>query len=424
MLVRFSIENYLSFKNLVVLDMQAGTIKEHSQHVYTPFFERNVKLLKGAAIYGANSMGKSNLIKAFSFMRALVLNSSKESNTGVKIDVEPFLLSTTTEFKPSMFEVVFYLNDYRYKYGFTVSKLRVESEWLAITVKNKEESIFLRHGSDFNIEKKFKNELKTQLDLLTKFTRDNSLFISILSQFNIDIGKAIINWFDSTLVALDTEHSYLFQTSANLFKDIKYRQLLNDIIQHSGLGIESIEERLSSSAERTGLDRNMLNAIFKREIENLTIKARHIKYDENNKPVDNVYFDMIQQESLGTQKYFALLGPILIALHEKRVFFVDELDSRLHPLLFEIIVDFFNSNKYNASGAQIIFTAHDTNLLKKNLRRDQMIFVNKDEYGVTSLASLYHLKPHTRNDASFEKDYLKGLYGAIPSIQTQQLRLF
>jgi uncharacterized protein len=246
----------------------------------------------------------------------------------------------------------------------------------------------------------------------------------VLSQFNIDLGKAITNWFANSFVALDTDQDSLFQITANLFKDIKYRQLLNDIIHHSGLGIESIEERISSSSERRGLDKTMVQALFKKEIENLTIKTRHIKYDEHNNPVGEVFFDMMNQESLGTLKYFGLLGPILVSLHEKRVFFIDELDSRLHPLLFEIIVSFFNSEKYNSGGAQLIFTAHDTNLLKKHLRRDQMVFVNKNEFGVTSMGSLYQLKPEVRNDASFEKDYLKGLYGAIPSIRAQQLRLF
>jgi uncharacterized protein len=424
MLVRFSIENFLSFKNKVILDMQAGTIKEHSEHVYSPFFERNTRLLKSAAIMGANSNGKSNLIKGFSFMKNFVMNSSKESHIGTKIPIEPFLLCTATETKPSFFEVVFFLGDLRYKYGFTVTSDFVESEWLAVMAKNKEESIFIRHKADFSIEKKFKGELKSQLEILTKFTRDNCLFISVLSQFNVEIGKLISTWFGNSIVALDTDQESLFQTSANLFKDIKYRQLLNDIIRHSGLGIEGIEEKLSLTITKHGYNRALLETLFKREIESLTIKTKHIKYDENNNPVDTVYLDMLQHESSGTQKYFGLLGPILVALHERRVFFIDELSSRLHTLLFEIIVKFFNSEKYNAGGAQLIFTTHDTNILRNHLRRDQMILVSKDDYGATSIGSLYQLKPQVRNDASFEKDYLKGLYGAIPSIQAQQLRLF
>lgn len=424
MLVRFAVENFLSFKGRVTLNLSAGVIKEHPQNVYTPYFDKSARLLKTAAIMGSNSNGKSNLIKGFSFMKNFVVNSSKESNVGSKIPVEPFLLCTTTEAMPSLFEAVFFLGDLRYKYGFTVTSDYVESEWLIVLNKNKEQSIFIRHRSDFSIEKKFRSELKNQLDLLTKFTRENSLFISVLSQFNVEIGKSVTTWFSGSIVALDTDQESLFQTSANLFKDAKYRQLLNDIIKHSGLGIEGIEERLNNAASKFGYNKTLLETLFKKEIESLAIKTKHTKYDENNNPVGAIYLDMIQHESSGTQKYFSLLGPILVALHERRVFFIDELSSRLHTLLFDIIVKFFNSEIYNAGGAQLIFTTHDTNILKSNLRRDQMLLVNKDEFGATSISSLYESKPQVRNDASFEKDYLKGLYGAIPSIEATQLKLF
>lgn len=132
---------------------------------------------------------------------------------------------------------------------------------------------------------------------------------------------------------------------------------------------------------------------------------------------------MIEHESLGTQKYFGLFGPILLALTEKRILFIDEIDARLHPLLLENIISFFNSKKYNPNGAQIIFTSHSTLPLKKLLRRDQMVFVDKDDFGVSTIDNLYNKAPDVRNDASFDKDYLLGKYGSIPRINIQ-LNLF
>ena len=93
---------------------------------------------------------------------------------------------------------------------------------------------------------------------------------------------------------------------------------------------------------------------------------------------------------------------------------IDEFDARLHPNLTKKIVQIFNSIRTNPKGAQLIFVTHDSNLLNANvLRRDQICFVDKDKLGVSSLRTLVEFKG-VRNDASFEKAYLNGEYGAVP----------
>lgn len=95
---------------------------------------------------------------------------------------------------------------------------------------------------------------------------------------------------------------------------------------------------------------------------------------------------------------------------------LDELDARLHPLISLAIVKLFNSSETNPNNAQLIFMTHDTNLLTNKLfRRDQIWFTEKNRYGATDLYSLAEYK--VRNDASFESDYIKGRYGAIPYIK-------
>ena len=108
-----------------------------------------------------------------------------------------------------------------------------------------------------------------------------------------------------------------------------------------------------------------------------------------------------------------------MSLTQKRILWIDEIDSRLHPILLENIISLFNSKKYNPNGAQVLFTSHNTLPLKKLLRRDQMVFVEKDSLGVSTLQSLYSKAPKIRSDASFDKDYLLGKYGAIPRINIQ-----
>jgi hypothetical protein len=62
---------------------------------------------------------------------------------------------------------------------------------------------------------------------------------------------------------------------------------------------------------------------------------------------------------------------------------------------------------------------HNSFLLKKSMRRDQIILFEKDQYGSTSFQSLHQKNPKVRNDASIEKDYLEGKYSAIPRIGGQ-----
>lgn len=422
MLLKFSVENFLSFKRRATLDFQSGAIKEKMDNVFSPFLFDGPLLLKSIGIYGKNSSGKSNIVKAFSFMRDFVINSSKESQALESIPVYPYRLSTDTEHKPCVFESIFFLDDIKYRYGFSVNTKQIESEWLFATIKRKESNIFIRSDKEFHFEKKFNFELKGRVELLQEITRPNSLFISVLSQFNIPLGLSISNWFNEILIAHDSDHLALIDFSAKLMSDAYYNGKLNEIIQKSDMGIDSIEQRIKEIVTKKNYSSEFVSAIFSDD-KDYSVRTKHTKFDQENKPSQKVIFEMIENESLGTQKYFGLFGLILLALTKKRILWIDEVDARLHPILLDNIVSFFNSKKFNPNGAQIVFTAHSTLPLKKLLRRDQMFFVEKDEYGCSSIDSLYYKAPKVRNDASFDKDYLTGKYGAIPRINTQ-LNLF
>ena len=73
-----------------------------------------------------------------------------------------------------------------------------------------------------------------------------------------------------------------------------------------------------------------------------------------------------------------------------------------------------NSKKTNTHHAQLIFATHNTLIMnKKMLRRDQIYLIEKDKYGESELYSLLDYKK-IRSDASYDKDYLLGKYGAVP----------
>ncbi len=143
------------------------------------------------------------------------------------------------------------------------------------------------------------------------------------------------------------------------------------------------------------------------------VQTAHIKYNESNQVVGSVMFSMKEAESSGTQKFFALAGPILNVLENGSVFVVDELDAKMHPNLVSAIVKLFHSATTNPKNAQLIFNTHDTNLLESdNFRRDQVWFTEKDRYGAATLYSLADFK--VRRNENFETNYIQGKYGAIP----------
>jgi uncharacterized protein len=427
MLIEFSIGNFRSFRDKVTFSMVAAALKSKDpqvddNNVFT--LEGQPALLTSAAIYGANASGKSNLIKAIGFMRNFVLNSTKETQAVGAIGAEPFALNTETEGKPSHFEMVFIADGTRYRYGFEATSERVVSEWLFYVPKKIESRLFERTQDEFHLSGVFKEGRNIQ-----EKTRSNTLFLSAVAQWNGEIAQRIVTWFRRLGIASGLEDTGMrFHTMQNLAEG-EYQDQIIDLIRSLDFAIENVTIEKKSASE--SLPQNMsekTKETFRLLTENqesmrMGIYTAHRRFDADGNRVDLVKFDMDKQESDGTQKLFALAGAIVRALQEGRVLIVDELDARLHPLMTCGLVKLFNSRETNPRHAQLIFTTHDTNLLDKELfRRDQIWFTEKDRQGATDLYSLAEFKIKTasqskstvRNDASFEKDYIAGRYGAIP----------
>lgn len=129
MLLQFKFRNFRSFKDITALSMVASKDKEfQNSHVFQLSDKMNV--LRSAAIYGANASGKSNLIEAIYFMKNFVLTSSQTVSSEEKINVEPFLLDDKSDKEPSTFEVIFILENDRFRYGFQLDSEKVVNEWL------------------------------------------------------------------------------------------------------------------------------------------------------------------------------------------------------------------------------------------------------------------------------------------------------
>ncbi len=420
MLIEFSVGNFRSFKDRVTLSMVAANLVSKDKALdaeNTIPVDDNLTLLTSAAIYGANASGKSNLVKAVSFMRDFVLNSSRETQIEDPIKVEVFRLSTETEDQPSFFEVVFLLKGTKYRYGFEVTTQRVVAEWLFWVPKVKEARLFERQLDDIKLGTGFKEGKGIE-----ERTRSNALFLSVVAQFNGDISKHILFWFTRINVNLGIDVTRDMGEALWRLQAIYARENVLRFIEDLDIGINSLHpERVlqHSPSGREFSELQEAKEAVEQSLGTLTeirrIKTLHPKYDSDGNVVGSEWFDLTAHESAGTQRLFSVALPIMDTLKNGFILLVDELDARLHPLITCALIGLFNSKQRNPNGAQLVFTTHDTNLLSnQRFRRDQIWFTEKDRFGASHLYSLAEFK--VRNDASYEKDYIQGRYGAIPFI--------
>jgi AAA15 family ATPase/GTPase len=402
MLLEFTVGNFLSFKDKKTFSLEAGGIKT----VLPDNVVQNgkYKVLRSAAIYGANSSGKSNFVKALDFMVNTVKNSSK-LNSIDKLGAKPFLLNTETENQPCYFEILFTEGDSRYRYGFELDNDKIHSEWLFILDANskKEVPYFVREVEGIGVADVFE-EAKG----LESKTRDNGLFISLVDQFNSSVAKIVMRELGRMKVLSGIDHQVGIHMTGVLYEEDKYKKTLEAFVKKLGLGFSHFNIVDDDSES------------FKNRV-----RTVHNKFDLKGNIVSQCEFKLSEHESSGTNKLFDIVGYIVYSLEFVGVLIIDELDSKLHPILTQEIIRLFNNPETNPKNAQLIFTTHDTNLLGANLfRRDQIWFTEKDEVEATDLYSLLEFKDgdgkSVRNDRSFEADYIRGRYGAIPYISNLQ----
>ena len=405
MLIRFSFKNFKSFKDENLLDMEATSLKEHEYNIVKT---DNVNLLKVAAIYGANASGKTNVLQAFDYMkkRILVSDDSKANSPIDEENIYSFMINN----EPISLEVeILARNNKIYKYGFEVSKDIIISEWLYEKRINKFYEIFERNNNNVQIMK-VKNKL---FDLGN--IDDRSLFLKsfrAIDKSNEDFNS-VYEWFmNSNYLDLGNPRFEDFinnRISFKILSDENYKEELLRFIKTFDSGIEGIKTTPDSIEEVQNNNR--------------VIKIELIHRGEDNK-LKALPLDL---ESNGTRKMFHLFDFFMDALKNGMVLFIDELDAKLHPLLTRYIINLFHNSETNVGNGQLIYSTHDTvNLNKDTFRRDEIWFTEKNRDGVSEIYALsdYILEDEenktgkkVRNDATYNKDYLTGRYGAIPVLE-------
>lgn len=404
MLIQFNFSNFKSYRKAVSFDMSATSLKDHPYHLINP--ESDEPHLKSAVIYGANASGKTAVLEAFDFMRRYVLTSFKNENERKSIPVQPFEFDETSRNGKSEFEVFFSYAGKEYQYGFVVDKKRVHSEWLYRRDrrgKNSYKTLFERNTHRIEC-KNLKEACK-----FADYVEDATLFLSFISNLKIKDAKNVADWFSSTQVFhfgdADFESFISRFVPISKMKDAAYKEHLEQFLKAIDMGIESISFK---EVPRSSQDDDQVAYELYSHHKSLDGKGtRALPFEE---------------ESNGTKKMFCLYHHLHEVLTHGRTLWIDELDAKLHPLLLKYVLNLFHHDITNPRGAQLIYTSHENYTLTKEVfRRDQIWFAEKDALGQSSLYSLAEIRldneKKVRNDATYNKDYLSGRYGAIPSLK-------
>lgn len=416
MLIQFGFKNYKSFKDEATLDLSATKITEFSDRIVSISGE---KVLPVAAIYGANACGKSNIYSAFEYMSKYVVNSFLYGDEEEKFShymPTPFLFDSISEKAESTFEVYFTLprdrTEKTYNYGFSVNKEGVVEEWLNLKSKTSQNYKIIFYRNVINNELDLSGLPNNSVENIKIALEKQVLIISLGAKLRISKCKLVRDWFLLNEFADFGDFATSFYLSRRMpkgFADDKSIQ--NDVVKYFTSFDDSIKDFKIEESPSEGPNNE----------KRYTVKTLHKKID-SEELVELPLFE----ESAGTLKMFSLYQELQNVLNEGSVFFIDELNARLHPLLVRNFLLTFLNPDINKNHAQLIFTTHDTwQLSNQLLRRDEIWFVEKDERGVSTLYSLADFVDddgsRIRKDESFEKNYLLGKYGAIPSLNAIEI---
>ena len=430
MLVNFRFKNCRSFYEETQISLET-TKDDAMREINTFFVDENTmpkdenELLKAAVIFGGNASGKSNVIKALAYMKNVILFSA--SQMPIVQQNETFAFYQNAKQEDTMFEVEFIFNKTFYRYGFILNCGFIKEEWLDKRVERLT-PVFRRKGKEIEIVGPDKGTARL-INLAP-----NALFLSVGSNFHLDIIYAlndVMAWFQNLLIVFENNANSL---DIYTLENGKYRERALKILQLADIGIRDIRVKKDKIANIADLN-DVLRFNAQLQIHPASAKGQ-LKQEENNlfnidmltkfDIYDVTTKEVVSQKNImlfkdrgfnseGTERLLCYLGWMLAALDLGRVIFIDEIDAKLHFLVADYLIGLFNSIDSNFKNAQLVCTAHNVMLMDEDLRRDQIYFTSKDEYGESKLVALSDYK-NVRKENLFSKRYLAGFYSKLPDM--------
>ena len=378
---------------------------------------QKIKFNEVTALYGANASGKSNLWKALNIMMFLIRQSTRADQS--ELPFYPYLLRKDREGRPTTMKLVFSDNDnYRtYEYGFSYSKDEVIDEHLFDITKSVNNPTTIL---DRNKGCKWRNNAKSGFSReIFKQTRRDSLIITQARVFNNRYSAIIFNAING-IITIDASNSgVLRDTSMRLMRangELKKRAL--GVLRAADFSIRNFSF-VPRRYEITDESKKILSADALEELRSVDfvdITTVHSVRNDDGDMIDTAVFDMDNDESRGTNSFFNIIMPIIDALDNGKLIYIDEFGSGIHSDVSAYIVGLFRNNE---NGARLIINTHDSSLMQSGdggvLSRDDLVSVDKDMFEATKLTPFTDIV-YIRENANIEKGYRHGLYGGHPLI--------
>jgi AAA15 family ATPase/GTPase len=420
MILEFRVENFLSFREEQILSFEPSASKDYEAH-YCAEVKKGIKVLKLGMLYGANASGKTNLLKAFEYLRSFVLRQRKDKteSTGIiKFQFDNEYLS-----KPSKFYLSFYLNQIKYVYTLVLDEHKVIEENLNYYPGTQPALFFERKYDELKGKSsiKFGGTIDLKLSdrkLIEGLTIANSSVFSAFGKANVEksLVDDVYNWFKESFMQMIRPNTDLFGwTSSKLEADDTCKDFVLDVLQKADFNISSIdidEEEIPIDAEIESKISSMdIPERMKEEIlEKKRLKTKDISFQHKTELMEKKLPRRL--ESNGTLRYYGLGGVLNKLLSSNAFLCIDEIENSLH---YDLVAHFIKTFLMNATNSQLLFSTHDINLLNEDfLRRDVVWFVDKNEFGASELGSLLDFKLH--KNLSPYNAYKIGKLGAKPEV--------
>ncbi|MBM9578896.1 ATP-binding protein [Leptospira sp. 201903070] len=443
MLLQFTVNNFSSFKDDVVLSMIPAKSRSMKEHIIKDVVGKSTEALPLIVIYGANASGKTNLVRAFRFLRKIILQGTPADQN---IQITPHKLDPITEKGATKFEIIFKHNNVVYTYGFLLNSKIILEEWLFGYYTSQESKIFERitKEDDAIVEpgQRLISDVESAdfIKYVAKGTRPNQLFLTEGNDKNIKLFKPVIEWMREKLIIIGPDSQYR-SLAFRAFKDKKFIEYLSKFLQVADTGINKIqceaevfdpdkhlsgypaqfklkimEDVNSKSSQYISIGTPDTKAAISKNEKDSSLTFLRLKTEHTRTDGKAVLFD-IKEESDGTQRLMDLAPMFVDMGDESRVVIIDELDRSLHTHLSRLFIQSCLERVSEKKATdQFIVTSHDTNLLDRSLlRRDEILFMEKDKAGASHLSSLSEY--NVSEGLNFENGYLNGRFGAVPIIK-------
>ncbi|WP_443668125.1 AAA family ATPase [Holdemanella porci] len=411
MLIQGNVQNFKSFNELNSLNLIASNkLRKQKERLYE---SDTISLLKSTVIYGSNASGKSNFVEVLRFMKECVMNQ--------EIPIESYNWycrnHEDNKEKISSFSVQLLLNEDCYEYGFDtiLNTQTIKDEW--IVDLNKKKILYQRNNdgkplNGLNLGREDRMRMEIYLDDFLH--NDKSLFLTEMNRnksfdkdSELSVYHRIYNWFvkDLNVVLPDmplTKFSYYYDEStlSNIKKivrsfdtgieDIEIKNMSEEQLQNKiGISLyKDVINELKKNVQKQGQELN-LSMRSKKEFFNITmndnydLEIKTLCFKHGQSMLD---FEFCE-ESDGTKRVFDFLD-ILLNKNQNSVYVIDEMERSLHPNLFNRLIELLNEYQ-KQSNIQVIFTTHESSIMKQDLfRRDQIWFIERNKDNDSRIYSL------------------------------------